>query len=59
MPLAIDEYDFWGFADYFFDGFIADFMVQSQISRARDQVDEAIGWVTDIKGQLQNLLNEG
>ena len=59
MPLAIDEYDFWSFADYFFDGFIADFMVQSQIARAREQVDEAISRVKEIRSQLQRALSEG
>ena len=56
MPLAIDEYDFWSFADYFFDGVLADFMVQSQIARARDQVDEAISRVSEIRSQLTRLL---
>lgn len=57
MPLAIDEGNFWAFADYFFDGFLADVMVQDQISRARSQVEEAIERVSDLKGQLQALLD--
>ena len=34
--------DFATFADFFFDGLIADFYVQSKINHARAQVDEAI-----------------
>lgn len=57
MPLAIDEAGFWGFADYFFDGFFADMMVQSQIAQARSQVAEAIERVTELRGKLVDLLN--
>ena len=56
MPLAINEGDFWTFADYFFDGFFVDFMVQDQIQRARRQVDDAIYRVTELREQLVNLL---
>ena len=56
MPLAIDECDFWAFADYFFDGFFADMMVQSQIAQAQSQVEEAIARVTDIRARLVALL---
>ena len=56
MPLAIDEGNFWAFADYFFDGFFADMMVQSQIAQARAQVDEAIERVSALRAQLQQLL---
>ena len=34
--------DFLTFADFFFDGFIADILVQSKINEARGQVAEAI-----------------
>ena len=56
MPLAIDEGDFWTFADFFFDGFFADVMVQSQISRARSQVEDAIDYVSGLRQQLIELL---
>ena len=56
MPLAIDEGDFWGFADYFFDGFFADMMVQSQIAEARAQVDDAISMISGLRAQLAALL---
>ena len=58
MPLAINEGDFWGFADYFFDGFFADMMVQSQISDAQAQVDDAIAMISGLRGQLSRLLTD-
>lgn len=44
--------DFATFADFFFDGFIADFYVQSKINKARAQVDEAIFRVEGILNKL-------
>ena len=44
--------DFAMFADFFFDGFIADFYVQSKINRARAQVDEAIFRVEGVLNKL-------
>ena len=58
MPLAIDEGGFWTFADYFFDGFFADIMVQSQISQARAQVEEALERVSDLRTKLAALLDQ-
>jgi uncharacterized protein (DUF2164 family) len=40
------------FADFFFDGLIADFYVQSKINNARAQVDEAI---SRVEGALDRL----
>lgn len=34
--------DFLSFADYFFDGLVADWLMQDRINNARAQVDEAI-----------------
>ena len=48
--------DFLGFADYFFDGMIADWMVQSKINAAKAQVSQAIERVTAAKETLQGLL---
>lgn len=48
--------DFLGFADYFFDGLIADWMVQSRIDTARAQVSEALQKVHMAKSRLQGLL---
>ena len=39
-------------ADYFFDGLVADWLMQDRINKARAQVDEAIRRVEGIMGQL-------
>lgn len=48
--------DFLAFADYFFDGFLADYMVQSRIGRAREQIDSAIFRISRIRDQLSSQL---
>lgn len=48
--------DFLGFADYFFDGLITDWMVQSRINTARAQVSEAIDKVRTARSRLQGML---
>lgn len=50
--LYIDVGDFLSFADFFFDGFIADVMVQSKISDAKRNVAEAIERVERILDRL-------
>ena len=45
--------DFLSFADYFFDGIIADIMVQSRIKEAKKQVEDAIRRVQYILAQLE------
>lgn len=50
--LHIEMGDFLSFADYFFDGFVADWLVQDRINNARDQVDTAIRRVEMILHQL-------
>ena len=50
--LHIDTRDFLSFADYFFDGFVVDWMVQDRINNARHQVDEAIRRTEFIISQL-------
>lgn len=52
--MHIDMGDFMTFADYFFDGFIVDFMVQSKINEARQQVNNAISRVEGILQQLRS-----
>ena len=51
----IEMGDFLAFADYFFDGIIADVMVQSRINDAKRQVDNAIRKVEYIMNQLKSL----
>ena len=50
---AIDMNGFMGFADYFFDGFLADFMVQSRINEARERLAEAIQRVEALLRELR------
>ncbi|MEA5015501.1 MAG: hypothetical protein VB099_13165 [Candidatus Limiplasma sp.] len=48
--------DFLGFADYFFDGLIVDWMMQSRIGTAKGQVADAINKVQMIKTNLHQML---
>ena len=43
---------FLRFADYFWDGVVADWLVQDRINNVRQQVDEAIRRVEQILRQL-------
>lgn len=45
--------DFASFADFFFDGVLADFYVQSKINEARYQVNEAIWKVERVLDNLR------
>lgn len=47
--------DFLSFADFFFDGVITDWLVQSRISDARKQVDQAILQLETIKKSLLSI----
>ena len=49
--------EFMTFADFFFDGVIADFLVQSQISNAKKQCDDAIRQVEGIRGNLISMIS--
>jgi len=51
----IETGDFLSFADYFFDGIIADWLVQSRINDAKRQVDNAISKVNYVMDQLRGL----
>ena len=44
---------FLSFADFFFDGIVADYLVQSKIGEARRQVNEAINQVERILVELR------
>ena len=52
----IETGDFLSFADYFFDGFIADWLGQSRISDAKRQVDNGIRRVKYIMDQLRRAV---
>ena len=49
--------DFLTFADFFFDGVIADYLVQSKIAEARAQVSDAIYQVERLLRDLRGLQN--
>ena len=53
--LNIDTGDFLSFADYFFDGFVVDWVVQDRINNAKRQVEEAIRRTESIVNQLQRM----
>ena len=48
--------DFLTFADFFWDGFIADIMVQSRINEARQKIAEAIDRTDSVVRRLRNTL---
>lgn len=52
--LDIETDDFLSFADWFFDGFVVDWMIQDRINQASRQVAEAIQRVEGILRQLQS-----
>ena len=51
--LSIDCGGFLTFADFFWDGVVADWLVQSKISDAKHQVDDAIAQVEQILRRLE------
>ena len=51
--LNVDVGGFPTFADFFFDGFLADIFVQSKIGDGKKQVQEAIRRVEDILRTLR------
>ena len=57
--IDLETGDLLGFADYFFDGVIADWLMQSRIRKAQDQVDEAIRRVKAMHRTLEKMLEEG
>lgn len=48
--------DFMTFADFFFDGFVADVLMQTKISTAKSQVNEAIYQVESIVNRLKREI---
>ena len=58
--IDLDTDQFLGFADYFFDNPIMDFLVQNKITEASRQVEEAIDRVAQIQEELIRVLdNDG
>lgn len=54
--IDINVGDFLTFADIFFDGFVADWLVQSKIRDAQRQVNDAITQITSIRITLSASL---
>lgn len=52
--IQVDE--FLRFADYFFDGIVVDWMVQSQISQAKEQIEQVSIKIMQIRDQLQSMI---
>lgn len=55
VGLDVEVGGFLGFADYFFDGIVADWLVQSKIDAAKQQVADAIRQVEGVRDQLCQL----
>lgn len=55
--LHIEIGSFLTFADFFFDGLLADYLVQSKINEARSRLDNAIRQVESLIMHLKNHLN--
>ena len=53
--LQLEVGGFLSFADFFFDGILADYLVQSKINDARRQVDDAIIKVQRILNDLKRM----
>ena len=61
--ISMEIGSFLTLADFFFDGLVADYFVQSKISDAREEVQEAIRRVEEILAQgflhiSRNLIGE-
>lgn len=50
--IDVDTYTFLGFADLFLNGIITDWLMQSKIAQAQNQLDAAIKKVENIKTKL-------
>ncbi len=50
--LDLNMDDFLSFADFFFDGFLADWLVQGRINDAREKIDQTLKVVCEIREKL-------
>lgn len=55
LDMKVDVSGFLSFADFFFDGIVADYLVQSKIGEARRQVESAINQVESILADLRRF----
>lgn len=58
IDINIETGDFLTFADYFFDGFIADIMVQDKISKGLKEIKTSIRNIEEVKTKLESLLRQ-
>ena len=56
LDLRMEVGSLLSFADFFFDGFVADYLVQSKISEAKEQVSDAIIRVEQILNELKRKM---
>lgn len=56
MELRMDIGSFLSFADFFFDGIVADYLIQSKISDAKAQVTDAIRRIETILMDLRTKM---
>lgn len=56
LDMRMEVGSFLSFADFFFDGFVADYLVQSKISDAKEQVSDAIVRVEQILNELKRKM---
>lgn len=56
--IRLDVGDFLTFADFFFDGLVADYMVQSRIAEARREVEDAVSRVQYLLMELKQLYGQ-
>ena len=56
LDLRMEVGSFLSFADFFFDGFVADYLVQSKIYDAKEQVSDAIYKVESILNELKSRM---
>ena len=57
LDLRMEVGSFLSFADFFFDGFVADYLVQSKIADAKEQVSDAIFRVEQILSELKRKMS--
>ena len=58
LNFRVDIGGFLTFADFFFDGILADVFVQSKISDAKNQVDRAVYQINQIMSDLYRMESE-
>ncbi len=58
LDLRMEISSFLSFADFFFDGLVADYLVQSKIAEAREQVQDAIDHVKSLVEHLEEQIDE-